>query len=56
MFYNENCDPRRYRLGKEHLLIDKDGNSSISMEDYAIALVDEIENPKHIKQRFTVGY
>lgn len=46
----------RFRVGKDHLLIDKNGNSSISMEDYAIALVDEIEKPEHIKQRFTVGY
>ncbi|MDU4960076.1 MAG: NAD(P)-dependent oxidoreductase [Sporomusaceae bacterium] len=46
----------RYRLGKDHLLVDKAGNSAISMEDYAIALVDEIEHPQHIKQRFTVGY
>jgi len=26
------------------------------MEDYAIAMIDELENPKHIRQRFTVGY
>lgn len=45
-----------YRLGKDHLLVDKEGNSSISMEDYAIALLDEIEKPKHNKERFTVGY
>ncbi|MDU2064469.1 MAG: NAD(P)-dependent oxidoreductase [Sporomusaceae bacterium] len=45
-----------FRLGKDHLLLAADGNSSISMEDYAIALVDEIEKPQHIKQRFTVGY
>lgn len=46
----------RYRLSKDHLLTDNDGNSAISMEDYAIALVDELEQPRHIKQRFTVGY
>ncbi|WP_371380270.1 NAD(P)-dependent oxidoreductase [Sporomusa aerivorans] len=46
----------QFRLGKDHLLIDKNGNSSISMEDYSIALVDEIEKSQHIKQRFTVGY
>lgn len=45
-----------YRLGETYLLVDEKGNSSISMEDYAIALVDEIEKPQHIKQRFTVGY
>ncbi|MFC3442020.1 NAD(P)-dependent oxidoreductase [Sphingobium rhizovicinum] len=45
-----------FRLGKDQLLVDADGNSSISYADYAIALVDEIENPQHSKARFTVGY
>ena len=30
--------------------------SYISIEDIAVALVDELEKPTHIKQRFTVGY
>ena len=33
-----------------------DGQSRISTEDFAIALVDELEQPKHSRQRFTVGY
>ncbi|SEJ13596.1 hypothetical protein SAMN05518849_103100 [Sphingobium sp. AP50] len=45
-----------FRLGKDALLVDADGNSSISYADYAIALVDEIETPQHSKARFTVGY
>jgi putative NADH-flavin reductase len=45
----------RFRLGKDDLLSNAEG-SSISFEDYAIAMADEIENPKHIRQRFTVGY
>jgi uncharacterized protein len=45
-----------FRLGKNELLFGSDGKSWISYEDYAIALLDEIENPKHIQQRFTVGY
>lgn len=45
-----------FRLGKDALLVDADGNSSISYADYAIALVDEIERPQHSKARFTVGY
>jgi putative NADH-flavin reductase len=45
-----------FRLGKDALLADADGNSSISYADYAIALVDEIETPEHSKARFTVGY
>jgi len=44
-----------FRLGKDRLLTGENG-SSISFEDYAIAMVDEIEEPKHIRQRFTVGY
>jgi putative NADH-flavin reductase len=45
-----------YRLGKDELLTDASGKSWISMEDYAIALVDELERPAHSRQRFTVGY
>lgn len=46
----------KFRLGHEQLLANGKGESRISMEDYAIALVDEIETPKHGRQRFTVGY
>lgn len=45
-----------FRLGSDALLVDAAGNSHISMEDYAIALADEIEQPRHHRQRFTVGY
>jgi hypothetical protein len=45
-----------FRLGGEQLLVDAQGNSHISMEDYAIALVDEVETPTHSRQRYTVGY
>jgi uncharacterized protein len=43
-------------VGKDQVLTAADGKSSISMEDYAIALADEIERPQHSRQRFTVGY
>jgi uncharacterized protein len=46
----------KFRLGKDDLITDEKGNSSISAEDYAIALADELEHPKHIRQRFTIGY
>ena len=46
----------KFRLGRDTLLTAADGKSSISFEDYAIALVDEIEKPAHERQRFTVGY
>ena len=38
------------------LLTSEEGKSWISFEDYAVALLDEIENPKNIRRRFTVGY
>lgn len=46
----------RFRLGGDQLLVDADAKSHISMEDYAIALADEIETPRHARTRFTVGY
>ncbi|CAG9167509.1 NAD(P)-dependent oxidoreductase [Cupriavidus pinatubonensis] len=46
----------KYRAGKDELLADAAGKSWISMEDYAIAMLDEIEHPAHPRQRFTVGY
>ena len=46
----------KFRLGKEQLVTAADGKSSISYDDYAIALVDELEKPQHIRQRFTIGY
>jgi putative NADH-flavin reductase len=45
----------KFRLGKDQLLANEKG-SSISFEDYAIALVDELEKPAHSRARFTVGY
>lgn len=46
----------KFRLGKDDLIIDKNGISHISVEDYAVAMVDELENPKHHYERFTIGY
>ena len=46
----------KYRLGKDELLKDEKGESRISAEDYAVAIVDEIEKPKHLRERFTVAY
>ncbi|MBG9566680.1 NAD(P)-dependent oxidoreductase [Brevibacillus agri] len=44
-----------YQLGKDHLLVNSSGQSYVSYADYAIAVLDEIENPQHLNQRFTVG-
>lgn len=46
----------KFRLGGDRLLVDAHGKSWISMEDFAIALVDELETQGHPRQRFTVGY
>jgi uncharacterized protein len=46
----------RFRLGADQLLADANGRSSISVQDYAVAMMDELEKPMHIRQRFTVGY
>jgi hypothetical protein len=46
----------KFRLGKDNPVFDDKGNSTISYDDYAIALIDELENPQFIKQRFTIGY
>ena len=45
-----------FRLGKDQLIVDAKGASSISMEDYAVAVLDEIQKPAHLQQRFTIGY
>ncbi|MCF5381865.1 NAD(P)-dependent oxidoreductase, partial [Pseudomonas syringae] len=45
-----------FRLGQDDLLVSSTGRSWISFADYAIALIDEVETPKHSRQRFTVGY
>jgi putative NADH-flavin reductase len=45
-----------YRVGTDRLLTGADGKSRISQEDYAIAIIDEIEAPRHRRERFTVGY
>ncbi|MGJ7506976.1 NAD(P)-dependent oxidoreductase [Variovorax sp. GT1P44] len=46
----------KFRLGGDSLLSDANGKSWISMEDYAIAMADEVEAPRHSRERFTAGY
>jgi len=45
-----------FRSGHDSLLTAADGKSWISFEDFAVALLNEIEHPQHVRQRFTVGY
>lgn len=46
----------KFRLGTDHVLYDASGASRISLEDYAMAMIDELERPQHHRERFTVGY
>jgi uncharacterized protein len=45
-----------YRLGTGHPVLDADGRNSLSREDLAVAIADEIQRPAHHRMRFTVGY
>jgi len=45
-----------YRIGGDRMLFDKKGKSKISMEDFALALIDEAENAAHVGERFSVAY
>ncbi len=46
----------QFRLGKDNPIFDEKGDSKISVQDLAVALIDETEKPQHIRERFTLGY
>ena len=46
----------KFRLGKDNLIVDPKGESNISVEDYAVAMLNEVEAPEHHRERFTIGY
>jgi putative NADH-flavin reductase len=46
----------KFRLGLDNLIEDDKGESRISREDFAIAILDELETPRHVRKRFTAGY
>lgn len=46
----------KYRTGLENPVFDENGRSVLSVEDVAVALVDELEQNNHIRERFTAGY
>jgi putative NADH-flavin reductase len=46
----------KFRLGGDQMIVDAKGDSRISMEDYAVAVLDEAEKPTHVDRRFTIGY
>jgi hypothetical protein len=45
-----------FRLGGDTLVVDGNGDSKISFEDFAVAALDEIENPRHIRKQMTLAY
>jgi hypothetical protein len=46
----------KFRLGKDDMVVNKTGESKISVQDYAVAMIDELEKPAHHQERFTIGY
>lgn len=46
----------KFRWGDDQLVTDANGNSRISIEDFAVAVIDEVEHHKYIRKRFTVSY
>jgi uncharacterized protein len=46
----------KFRIGGDQLLTDAQGNSRISVQDYAVAMLDELEHPAHTGKRFSVAY
>lgn len=46
----------KFRLGTDQLLVDAKGESRISVQDFAVAMLNEVERPQHRQKRFTVGY
>jgi hypothetical protein len=46
----------KFRFGGDQLLVDATGQSKISVQDYAVAMIDELERPAHVRRRYTVGY
>jgi uncharacterized protein len=46
----------KFRLGGDQMVTDAEGNSRISMEDYAMKVLDEAEKPVHVSKRSTIGY
>jgi len=46
----------KFRIGKDELIVNEEGESKISVQDYAMAMIDELEKPAHHQERFTIGY
>jgi putative NADH-flavin reductase len=46
----------KFRLGKDDMIVNEKEESKISVQDYAVAMIDEVEKPAHHRERFTIGY
>jgi hypothetical protein len=46
----------KFRIGDDQMMVDEQGRSRITAEDYAVAMLDEVENPQHVGRRFSVAY
>jgi hypothetical protein len=46
----------KFRLGKDDVILNQAGEGDISVQDYAVAMIDELEKPVHHHERFTIGY
>ena len=46
----------KFRLGKDDIIVNEKGESRISVQDYAVVMIDELEKPAHHRERFTIGY
>jgi uncharacterized protein len=55
-FFEPGARTGKFRIGGDQLLKDEAGRSKISFEDFAVAMLDELEKPLHVRKRFTVGY
>lgn len=56
LIWHRESVPGKFRLGKDELIVDESGDSNISVEDFAVAMIDELEQEKHHQERFTLGY
>jgi len=55
-FFHDGPRTGKFRLGKDSLLVAVDGQSHVSIADYAVAFLAEAERPQHNRLRFTIGY
>lgn len=46
----------QFRIAEDHLIVNEKGESSISMEDFAVGILNEVDEARFSKKRFTIGY